>query len=327
MRKVLVTGGAGFIGSHLVEALYRKGDEVTVIDNLSSGKIENILPLINKIEFIKSDINDSDVLEEIIKDVEVVFHQAAIGSVPRSIAEPMDTHVNNSNGTLNVLIAAHKAGVNRVVYAASSSAYGDTPTLPKHENMNRLPKSPYAVSKVTGELYCSVFSQVYGLETVALRYFNVFGPRQDPHSEYAAVIPKFIKLMMADTSPTIYGDGETSRDFTPIQNVVHANLLASEAENISGKIFNVALGSKVTLNELVAHVNILLSKSLNPDYEAERIGDVKHSFADISSAREHLGYSPIVSFSEGLEETVLATLNAPKIYADDNIQEQIKYAI
>ena len=326
MRKVLVTGGAGFIGSHLVEALYHRGDEVVVIDNLSSGKIENILPFLKEIEFIKGDVTDIEVLKKSMKNVDVVFHHAAIGSVPRSIEEPMITHINNSNGTLNVLITAQKAGVTRVVYAASSSAYGDTPTLPKHENMDTIPKSPYAVSKVTGELYCNVFSQVYGLETVALRYFNVFGPRQDPHSEYAAVIPKFITLMISGISPTIYGDGETSRDFTPVQNVVHANLLASEAENVSGKIFNVALGSKVTLNELVVHLNILLGTSLNPLYEAERIGDVKHSFADISSARKHLRYSPIMTFDEGLEETVLATPNAPSI-SPQNTQEQLKYAI
>lgn len=327
MRKVLVTGGAGFIGSHLVEALYRKGDKVIVIDNLSTGKIENIFPFLNDIEFIKGDVNDIEVLVELMKGVDVVFHQAAIGSVPRSIEEPMDTHFNNSSGTLSVLIAAQKSGVKRVIYAASSSAYGDTPTLPKRENMNRLPKSPYAVSKVAGEFYCDVFSQVYGLETVALRYFNVFGPRQDPQSEYAAVIPKFIKLMIAGESPTIYGDGETSRDFTPVQNVVHANLLASIAENVSGEIFNVALGSKVTLNELVMRLNDLLYTSLNPEYEAERIGDVKHSFADISSAREKLGYSPIMTFDEGLEETVYVTLNANSLYANRNIQEQIKYAI
>ena len=327
MRKVLVTGGAGFIGSHIVEAMYRKGAEVVVIDNLSTGKIENILPFLSDIDFIKGDVNDIEVLKELMKGVDVVFHQAALGSVPRSIEEPMNTHINNSSGTLSVLIAAQKAGVKRVVYAASSSAYGDTPTLPKRENMNRLPKSPYAVSKVAGELYCNVFSQVYGLETVVLRYFNVFGPRQDPQSEYAAVIPKFIKLMIAGKSPTIYGDGKTSRDFTPVQNVVYANLLASEAENVSGKIFNVALGCKVTLNELVMHLNILLHTSLNPEYVAERIGDVKHSFADVSSAREKLGYSPIMTFDEGLEETVLATLNTTSLYANKNIQEQIKYAI
>ena len=303
-RKVLVTGGAGFIGSHLVEALVKRGDKVVVIDNLSTGKPGNLASVKGDIEFLYGDVNDYQLLATAMTGVSVIFHEAALGSVPRSIEDPLATHINNANGTLNVLLAAKDQGVKRVVYAASSSAYGDALSLPKVETMPTNPISPYAVSKLVGEQYGATFSRVYGLETVSLRYFNVFGPRQDPESQYAAVIPLFIKQMMSGVSPTINGDGQHSRDFTPVANVVQANLQGAVATQASGRVFNVALGGQVSLNDLVSGINRLLGTDIHPMHAKPRPGDIRHSWADISRARAILDYEPVLTFEEGLEKTV-----------------------
>jgi len=244
----LVTGGAGFIGSHLVEELVKQGQRVRVIDNLSTGKKENIKPFLGEIEFVEGDIRDLELVRAAMDGVEYVLHQAAVPSVPRSVKDPLTSNSVNVEGTLNILVAARDADVKRVVYASSSSVYGDTPVLPKHEDMKQEPRSPYAVSKLTGELYCQVFYYVYGLETVVLRYFNVFGPQQDPKSQYAAVVPKFITALLHGESPTIFGDGEQSRDFTYIENVVAANLLATKAPDVAGEVFNIAYGERITVN-------------------------------------------------------------------------------
>lgn len=304
MKNCLVTGGAGFIGSHLTNALIKKCDRVTVIDNLSTGHLENLSDVMDEITFIKGDIRDIDLLKKLFRGVEVVFHQAALPSVPRSVKDPIASNANNIDGTLNVLVAARDAGVRRVVCAASSSAYGDTEVLPKTEDMPGNPLSPYAVTKYVGELYAKVFSRVYGLETVSLRYFNVFGPRQDPNSQYAAVIPKFITAMSKGERPHIYGDGEQSRDFTYIDNVVEANLLAANAPGVSGEMFNIACGERYTVNELVAMLNEILGTNIEPVYEPPRTGDVRHSMASIEKAEKMLGYRPLVTFEEGLRRTV-----------------------
>lgn len=304
MRKVMVTGGAGFIGSYLAERLVQKGDHVVVVDNLSTGRLENLSRVAHEVEFMFGDINDPQLLAKAMKGVSVVFHEAALGSVPRSVADPKTTHINNANGTFNVLLAARDAGVERLVYAASSSAYGDSPALPKNESMLPNPLSPYAVTKLTGEQYAAAFSKVYGLETVSLRYFNVFGPRQDSNSQYAAVIALFIRQMLSGTAPTINGDGGISRDFTPVENVVHANLLAATAPAANGRVINIALGGQVTLDDLVAGINELLGSDIEPVLSATRPGDIRHSFADISLAREILDYEPILTFEEGLEKTI-----------------------
>jgi len=303
--KVLVTGGAGFIGSNIVDALVARGDKVVVLDNLVTGKIANIEHNRDKIEYIYGDIRDLDKVREAVRGVEVVCHQAALGSVPRSIADPLATNEVNITGTLNVLIAAKDAGVRRVTYASSSSIYGDTPELPKHEGIRPNPRSPYALTKLAAEEYLRIFYQVYGLETIALRYFNVFGPRQDPDGPYAAVIPLFITSALENKSPTIHGDGTQSRDFTYVANVVHANLLAFDASSkAAGRAYNIALGGQMTLLELFNGIKRLTGATVDPIFEPPRAGDVKHSCAAIDLAVEWLKFSPVVSFEKGLAMTV-----------------------
>ncbi len=302
--KFLVTGGAGFIGSNLVEELVKRKHSVRVLDNLSTGKKENIADFSGNIEFIEGDIRDYHIVRSAVDGIEVVLHQAALPSVPRSIRDPITSNNVNALGTLNILHASSDARVRRVVYASSSSIYGDAPELPKHEGMTPNPLSPYAVSKLAAEQYCKVFAGIYGLETICLRYFNVFGPRQDPNSQYSAVIPKFIKAMLKGEQPVIYGDGEQSRDFTYIANVQAGNLLAATVNCESGLSMNCACHGRVTLNELVAEVNKLLGKNIQPIYRAPRKGDIKHSFAAIDKARELIGYVPKVDFASGLKLTV-----------------------
>jgi nucleoside-diphosphate-sugar epimerase len=299
----IVTGGAGFIGSHLVERLLRDGCCVRIVDNLSTGKRENLAHL-SGYELYDVSITDSEALTPIFAGVDYVLHQAALPSVPRSIADPLETHENCITGTLNVLLAARDAGVKRVVYAASSSAYGDAVGDFKDETMPPRPMSPYGVAKLAGEYYCQCFTQVYGLETVALRYFNVFGPRQDPASVYAAVIPLFITMMLKGESPVIYGDGLQSRDFTHIDNVVHGNLLATKAPRAAGQVMNLAMGGNTNLLQLVGKINHLLGTDIQPILEPERPGDIKHSRASIERAGELLGYEPIVDLDTGLAHTL-----------------------
>lgn len=305
MTSYLVTGAAGFIGSALVRALLARGHRVRGIDNFSTGKRHNIEGL-DDFEFIEGDLNDADAVKRACAGIDYIFHEAAIPSVPRSVKDPIGSNHANVTGTLQLLVAARDAGVKRIVYAGSSSAYGDTPTLPKREDMMPNPISPYAVSKLTGELYMQSFSRVYGLETVTIRYFNVFGPRQDPTSQYSGVLAKFITLMLRGEQPTIFGDGEQSRDFTYIDNVVEGNLLASEApaENVSGKVFNVATSSRITLNGTFRVLCGLTNYKGKPNYGPVRSGDIKHSLADISRARDAFGYVPKVDFAEGLRRTV-----------------------
>jgi UDP-glucose 4-epimerase len=300
----VVTGGAGFIGSHLVERLLNDGHRVRVVDNLSTGRRENLAHLDGNFEFYQVSITDRDALRPIFAGADAVFHQAALPSVPRSIDDPLTTHEYNVTGTLNVLLAARDAHVRRVVYAASSSAYGDIEGEFKVETMPPRPMSPYGVAKLAGEYYCQAFTEVYGLETVCLRYFNVFGPRQDPTSQYAAVIPLFITAMLDGQPPTIYGDGLQSRDFTYIDNVVHGNLLASQAPGAVGQVMNLATGGRVTLLELVDKLNRLLGTDFKPVHTAARKGDIKHSRAGIDKARELLDYEPVVDFDTGLARTV-----------------------
>jgi UDP-glucose 4-epimerase len=303
-RLYLVTGGAGFIGSHICTALVGRGERVRVIDNLLTGKRANLAHLSGKIEFIEASITDENAIRQAVEHVSVVFHQAAIPSVPRSVREPRLNHEANVNGTFNVLMAARDAGVRRVVYAASSSAYGDTETLPKVETMLPAPLSPYAAAKLVGEYYCQVFTRVYGLETVALRYFNVFGPRQDPTSPYSGVISKFVTVLLDGAAPTIFGDGEQSRDFTYIDNVVDANLRAAEAPDAAGEVINVAISARITLNELLAQLQRIIGTNLTPNYSEMRAGDVRHSLADITKAQKLLGYKPLVGLADGLRQTV-----------------------
>ena len=300
----LVTGGAGFIGSALVRALLARGDRVRVFDNFFSGKRENLVDVAGDIELIEADLRDDIALGRALSGIELVFHQAAIPSVPRSLVDPVASHDVNASGTLKLLQAARQAGARRVVYAASSSAYGDTPTLPKVETMRPMPLSPYAVSKLTGELYCGVFAGAYGLETVALRYFNVFGPRQDPQSEYAAVIPRFVTAALAGREVTIYGDGTQSRDFCFIDNTVEANLLAGSAPGAAGEVFNVACGEATTLNDVVRLVGQIVGHEVPVRHVERRTGDVKHSLADVGAARARLGYRGAISFADGLRRTV-----------------------
>ncbi len=303
--KVLVTGGAGFIGSNLADELIRQGAKVSIIDDLSTGSRENLEEIRGDFEFFHGDINDTALLKKAVSGAEIVFHQAALPSVPRSVENPSETHRVCVDGTFNVLLAAKENGVRRFVYAASSSAYGDQPTLPKVETMSPDPLSPYAVAKLTGELYCRSFNNVYGLETMALRYFNVFGPRQNPSSMYSGVISRFIDALMKGTTPIIFGDGEQSRDFTYVANVVDANIRASQASEGLGRTVNVANGDRVSLNQLL---EVLKRITGNPDVTAEykpaRTGDVKHSQADNQRAVEWLGYQELVGLEEGLRRTI-----------------------
>ncbi|MBX3064320.1 MAG: SDR family oxidoreductase [Anaerolineae bacterium] len=306
MAIYLVTGGGGFIGSHLVDELVRRGEQVRVIDNFSTGKLNNLAHNLDKIDLYEVDIRDLNALREPLRGVDYVLHQAAIPSVPRSVADPLATHETCATGTLNMLIAARDAGVKRFVYAASSSAYGDIAGEFKVETMQPQPMSPYAVAKLIGEQYCSVFHRIYGLSTVALRYFNVFGPRQDPNSPYSAVIPLFATRMLRGESPVIYGDGTQSRDFTYIDNVLHGNLLAchADAAKVSGQVMNLACGDRTSLLQLVDGINALLGTDCQPIFEPARSGDIKHSRADISKAGELLGYEQRISFEDGLAKTV-----------------------
>jgi nucleoside-diphosphate-sugar epimerase len=299
----LVTGGAGFIGSHLAERLVRDGHHVRVLDDFSSGKESNLESFRSEIDVVRGDIREAAIVKEAMRGVDIVFHEAALGSVPRSVADPLTTHEVNMTGTLNVLLAARDAGVKRVVYASSSSVYGETPVLPKKEDMTPQPLSPYALSKLVGEHYASVFKHVYSFEVVALRYFNIFGPRQDPESQYAAVIPRFITALLEGKPPVVYGDGLQSRDFTYVDNVVEANLLASEAGNAAGKAFNVACGGRYTLLELLALLKEILGSEIEPIHEAARAGDVRDSQAAIEAAQQALGYHVSVDFDEGLRRT------------------------
>jgi UDP-N-acetylglucosamine/UDP-N-acetyl-alpha-D-glucosaminouronate 4-epimerase len=301
----LVTGGAGFIGSHLAAALVKRGKVVRVLDNLDSGQRENLDHLRGKIELIEGDLLDRPTVERSLKDVEVVFHEAALASVPRSVATPLDTHAACATGTVNLLDAARRLGVRRVVYAGSSSAYGgQSDASAKQESELPVPLSPYAAAKLAGEHYCHAFTTTYGLETVVIRYFNVFGPRQDPESQYSAVIPKFVTAILAGKQPTIFGDGLQSRDFTYIDNVVEGNLLAAEAPRAVGQTINVACGKQINLLELVSAINAALGTDIRPVFGDPRPGDVRDSLADISLARELLGYEPVVDFDEGLRRSI-----------------------
>jgi UDP-glucose 4-epimerase len=308
----LVTGGAGFIGSNIVEKLVQRGERacpessrrVRVLDDFSTGKRENLARWLDRIELIEGDIRDPEMVRRAMAGVDYVLHQAALPSVPRSVADPVSTHQVNATGTLNVLLAARDAGVKRLVYASSSSIYGNSPELPKREDMPTNPLSPYAASKLAGENYCRAFTQVYGLETVCLRYFNVFGPRQDPASQYAAVIPRFITAMLDGQRPVIYGDGTQSRDFTYVENVVQANLLACRAEGAAGEVFNVACGQRSTLLDLVGELEQVMGRMAEPEFAPPQPGDVKHSLAAIDKARERFGYAPVVRFDEGIRCTV-----------------------
>ena len=305
MSLYMVTGVAGFIGSSLASALLERGERVRGIDNLSTGKRENLAGL-DGIDFRQADLRDPAAVADACRGVDYVLHQAALASVPRSVADPVSTHSSNVDGTLNLLVAARDAQVKRVIYAGSSSVYGEAPALPKREDMPPDPISPYAASKLAGELYMTSFHRVYGLETVTLRYFNVFGPRQDANSQYSGVLARFITQMLQDEQPTIFGDGEQSRDFTYVDNVVNANLLACQAPAtaVAGRVFNAATGKRYALNEMFAILKKITGYRGTARYGAERVGDIKHSLADISLAGKHLGYKPHVGFEQGLERTV-----------------------
>ncbi|GAC1702527.1 MAG: SDR family oxidoreductase [Candidatus Acidiferrum sp.] len=301
--RFVVTGGAGFIGSNTVDELVRRGHSVVVLDDLSGGKEENLAEIRNKITFIKGSITDIEVVRKAMHEADYVLHLAARTSVPRSVKDPIETNKLNIEGTLNVLIAARDAKVKRIVFAASSSAYGETPTLPKVENMQPHPISPYGVTKYVGELYAQTFGRCYGLENVCLRYFNIFGPRQDPSSPYSGVLAKFCTAFLEESQPVVYGDGEQSRDFTYVDNAVQANLLACEAPNVSGKVFNVGTGSRYTLKQTIELLGKITGRPQEAKYEAPRDGDIRDSQADIGQARDYLGYHPQVNFEEGLART------------------------
>jgi UDP-glucose 4-epimerase len=314
MARYLVTGGAGFIGSHLVTGLLARGETVRVLDDLSSGRMENLAHLPpTRMQFVRGSVIDRKQVDEAVRDVEVVFHHAALASVPRSVDDPLETHAADATGTVTLLEACRRAGVRRVVYAASSSCYGNRPETPKLET--HLPEvlSPYAAAKLAGELYCEAFAACYPLETVRLRYFNVFGPRQDPKGPYAAVIPLFASALLEGRRPTIFGDGSQSRDFTYVDDIVQANLLAASAAGVSGRVYNVAFGRRASVLELLKHMCALLGKPFEPNFAPRRTGDVEHSSADISAARRDLGYKPSVDLEEGLRRTI-------RWYAEHNPQ-------
>jgi len=304
MEKYLVTGGAGFIGSNLCRKLVSQGCFVRVIDNLLTGKKSNLADIIEQIEFVQADMGDESAARSAMQGIDVVLHQGALPSVPRSVDDPAATHRHCVDATFTLLLAARDAGVKRFVYAASSSAYGDSERLPKVETMPAQPLSPYAVGKLAGEYYCSVFYSVFGLETISLRYFNVFGRNQDPKSQYAAVIPAFVTAILQGRRPTVFGDGEQSRDFTYIENVVEANLLAARAKRTCGDVLNVACGRAVTVNEIIDMINDSLGTEIKPIYAPPRRGDVRHSLADVSLAERTIGYKPVVAFREGLDKAI-----------------------
>jgi UDP-glucose 4-epimerase len=308
MPKVLVTGGGGFIGSHLARALLEQGHSVRILDNFSTGRRSNLAVLDDEAEIVEGDIQSYERASRAVSDCEFVMHQAALPSVPRSIQDPLTSNATNVIGTLNVLLACRDHGVGRVILASSSSVYGANPKLPKHEDDPTLPISPYATAKLAGENYARSFHQVYGLETVALRYFNVFGPRQDPNSEYAAVIPRFIRRLAEGEPPVIFGDGEQSRDFTYVDNVVQANLRAMDAASVAGQTFNVACGERASLNELCSLLREIVDCDVASEHAPGRAGDVRHSLADITKARQALGYEPDIGFRRGLELTAEALL-------------------
>ena len=313
MASFLVTGGAGFIGSHLVRELLRRRQNVRVLDNLSTGREENLNGCLARIDLIWGDVRNRRAVRRAVRDIDFILHQAALASVPRSIDDPLETNQVNVGGTLNLLQAARDAAVKRFVLASSSSVYGPSPQMPKRESARPEPISPYAISKFAGEQYCRVFSQLYGLETVCLRYFNVFGPRQNPASQYAAVIPKFILALIKGEPPVIHGDGRQSRDFSYVSNVVQANILACRVPRVSSLVFNVACGKRYTINELSTRLSRILGVRDAPIHAAPRPGDVRHSLADISRARQLLGYRPDVSFESGLERTVAWFKKALKV--------------
>jgi len=300
----LVTGGAGFIGGHLVEGLLKAGWLVRVIDDLSTGSEQNLAHAMDRIELTRGDIRDADTLERVMDGVEVVFHQAAMASVPRSIARPLLSNSVNIDGTLLVLETARQSGVRRVVYAASSSVYGETEVLPAVETLPATPLSPYALQKYTGEVYCRLYTELHGLETVSLRYFNVFGPRQNPDSDYAAVIPRFVTAALAGKAPVIYGDGEQTRDFIYVENAVQANLLAADADRASGSVVNIAAGKRTSLNDLWKNIRRIVDTDVEPSYAAPREGDIRDSFADLALASDLLGYDPGIGLDEGLARTI-----------------------
>ena len=301
MERFLVTGGAGFIGSNIAAKLVSESCFVRVIDNLLTGKKSNLSSIIDRIEFIEADMGDEKIARSAMKDIDVVLHQGALPSVPRSVDDPAATHRHCLDATFTLLLAARDAGIKRFVYASSSSTYGDTPTLPKVETMPPMPLSPYAVGKLAGEYYCSVFYEVFGLETISLRYFNVFGPHQDPTSQYAAAIPAFVTAILKDKPPTVFGDGQQTRDFTYVDNIVEANLLAAKAEHTTGQVLNIACGKAVTVNETIDVINAAVGKNIKPIYTDPRPGDVKHSLADIKAAENLIGFKPKVQFKQGLQ--------------------------
>jgi len=301
MERFLVTGGAGFIGSNIAAKLVSQGCFVRVIDNLLTGKKSNLTGIIDKIEFIEADMGDEKIAHSAMKDIDVVLHQGALPSVPRSVDDPAATHKHCVDATFTLLLAARDAGIKRFVYASSSSAYGDTPTLPKVETMRPEPLSPYAAAKLAGEYYAKVFYKVFGLETISLRYFNVFGPYQDPTSQYAAAIPAFVTAILKDEPPTVFGDGRQSRDFTYVDNVVEANLLAARVKHTAGQVVNIACGRAVTVNEIIDIINDLVGKNIKPVYDPPRPGDVKHSLADVTLAKKTIGFEPTVPFKQGLQ--------------------------
>ena len=306
MSKVLVTGGAGFIGSNLIETLLKQGHLVRVLDNFSTGRRENLVfdKAFPSLEIIDGDICDLSICQRAMNDVEFVFHQAALPSVQRSVEDPLTSNSVNVEGTLNVLLAARDAGVKRFVYASSCAVYGDDPIIPKREEMPPNPLSPYALQKYIGEQYCRLFSQLYSLETVCLRYFNIFGPKQDPTSIYSAVIPKFINAMLEGRPPIFFGDGEQSRDFTYIDNVVQANLLAMSADHLNGEAINIACGKRISLNQLLDILKDIIGSKVSPVYQEPRKGDIRHSLADIQKGKKFLNYCPIVEIGDGLKKTV-----------------------